>query len=87
MQQEEARIRAEVEAYFKECDRVDAEEDRLYGPDQRGDELPEELRTAECRRRAIKEAMAELEREAKEAGKEEPEEKAQRNFTDPGRGS
>ncbi|MDA8333238.1 MAG: IS1182 family transposase [Candidatus Dormibacteraeota bacterium] len=83
MKQEEARIRAEVEAYFTECDRVDAEEDRLYGPDQRGDELPEELRTAERRRRAIKEAMAELEREAKEAGKEAPEEKAQRNFTDP----
>ena len=83
MKQEEARIRAEVEAYFQECDRVDAEEDERYGPDRRGDELPEELRTAERRRRAIREAMAELEREAQEAGKAEPEEKAQRNFTDP----
>ena len=83
MQQEEARIRAEVEAYFRECDEVDAEEDARYGPDRRGDELPEELRTAERRRRAIREAMAELELEAQEAGKAEPEEKAQRNFTDP----
>jgi transposase len=83
MKQEEARIRAEVEAYFRDCDRVDAEEDERFGADQRGDELPEELKTAERRRRAIKEAMAELEREAKVAGKEEPKEKAQRNFTDP----
>jgi len=83
MQQEEARIRAEVEAYFQECDRIDAEEDELYGRDKRGDELPEELQTAERRRRAIKEAMEELEREAQVAGKEEPKEKAQRNFTDP----
>jgi transposase len=83
MKQEEARIRAEVEAYFRDCDRVDAEEDERFGVDQRGDELPEELKTAERRRRAIKEAMAELEREAKAAGKEEPKEKAQRNFTDP----
>jgi transposase len=83
MKLEEARIRAEVEAYFRDCDRVDAEEDRRFGADQRGDELPEELKTAERRRQAIKEAMAELEREAKAAGKEEPKEKAQRNFTDP----
>src|SRR5487761_1716357 len=67
MQQEEARIRAEVETYFRECDQVDAEEDARYGPDQRGDELPEELRTAERRRRAIREAMAELELEAQAA--------------------
>ena len=83
MKQEEARISAEIDAWFRECDRVDAEEDRRYGADRRGDELPEQLQTAEGRRQAIREAMAELEREAKEAGKEEPEEKAQRNFTDP----
>jgi transposase len=83
MKQEEARIREEVEAYFRECDRVDAEEDELFGPDRRGDELPEDLRTAERRRQAIKEMMAELEREAREAGREEPKDKAQRNFTDP----
>ena len=31
MKQEEVRIRAEVEAYFRKCDRVDAEEDELQG--------------------------------------------------------
>jgi transposase len=83
MKQERDRISAEIEAWFRECDRVDAEEDRRYGPDRRGDELPEELQTAAGRRKAIREAIAELEREAKEAGKDEPDDKAQRNFTDP----
>ena len=82
MKQEEAWIQAEVEAYFEEGDRVDAGEDERYGPDRRSDELPEELRTAERRRRAIREAKAELAREAQEPGQAEPEEKAQRNFTD-----
>ncbi|HEY8759999.1 MAG TPA: IS1182 family transposase [Candidatus Dormibacteraeota bacterium] len=83
MKQEDERISKEIEAWFKEADRVDAAEDRLYGEDQRGDELPEELQTAEGRQRAIREAMAELEKEAEAAGKAEPAEKAQRNFTDP----
>jgi transposase len=83
MKQEDARITAEIDAWFREADRVDAEEDERYGHDQRGDELPEELQTAEGRRKAIREALAELEKEAKEQGKAEPDAKAQRNFTDP----
>jgi hypothetical protein len=47
---------------LKEADRIDREEDELYG-DQRGDELPEHLRTAEGRRAALKEAKRRLERE------------------------
>ena len=83
MKQEDKRISKEIDDWFKEADRVDADEDRRYGKDKQGDELPEELQPAEGRRKAIREAMAELEREAKEAGKDEPDEKAQRNFTDP----
>jgi hypothetical protein len=82
MKEEDERIAGEIEAWFREADRVDAEEDRLYG-DEQGDELPPQLRNAERRRQAIREAMAELEREAEEAGKQEPPAKAQRNFTDP----
>jgi transposase len=82
MQEEDARIAREIQAWFEEADRVDAEEDELFG-DEQGDELPPELRHAERRRQAIKEAMAELEREAEEAGQAEPRAKAQRNFTDP----
>jgi transposase len=47
---------------LKEADRIDSEEDELYG-DQRGDELPEHLRTPEGRRAALKEAKQRLERE------------------------
>ena len=83
MKQEDKRITKEIDDWFEEADRVDAEEDRRYGKDKSGDELPEELQTAEGRRKAIREAMDELEREAKEAGKDEPDDKAQRNFTDP----
>ena len=47
---------------LREADRVDAEEDEVYG-DARGDELPEQLRTPEGRRAAIKEAKERLRRE------------------------
>ena len=83
MKQEEARISREIDAWFLEADRIDAEEDQRYGEDRRGDELPAELQTAARRRTAIREAMAALEREAEEEGREEPPDKAQRNFTDP----
>ena len=53
---------------LKEAERIDAEEDELYG-DARGDELPEHLRTAEGRRKALKEAKQRLEQER--AGKSE----------------
>jgi len=82
MKDEDERISKEIEAWFKEADRVDAAEDRAYG-DEQGEELPPELQNAARRRLAIKEAMAELEQEAKEKGKGEPLAKAQRNFTDP----
>lgn len=83
MKQEDERIWKEIDVWFKEADRVDAAEDRLYGEDKRGDELPAELQTAEGWQRAIREAMAELEKEAREAGKAEPAEKAQRTSPTP----
>ena len=43
-----------------EADRIDREEDELYG-DARGDELPDQLRTAEGRRAALREAKRKLE--------------------------
>ena len=52
---------------LKEADRIDREEDELFG-DQRGDELPERLRTAEGRRAALKEAKRRLAQER--AGRE-----------------
>jgi transposase len=93
MEEKEARLEAEVERLLKEAQEVDEGEDRLYGKERRGDELPQELAFRESRLKKIREAKAALEKEAQEQaqkaraqGKDHPgvpEEKAQRNFTDP----
>ena len=56
----EQRLRREIEELTEQAARVDAEEDRLYGEDRRGDELPEELRRREDRLARIEEAMERL---------------------------
>ncbi|MFA6435434.1 MAG: transposase, partial [Elusimicrobiales bacterium] len=63
MEKEEARLTAEIEAMFRA---IDEQEDAQYGSDRRGDELPPEMAFRESRRKKIREAKAELEREAKE---------------------
>ena len=93
MKEKEAQLAAEVDELLRRAQEVDEEEDRRYGKDRRGDELPEELAFREGRLEKIREAMAALEAEARaeaeraEAeGKEHPgvpDDKAQRNFTDP----
>jgi transposase len=91
MTEKEAQLEAEVRRLMQEAERVDAEEDRKYGKNRRGDELPEELSRREGRLKKIKEAKAALEAEAKEKARAEGKAgeeakvapKAQRNFTDP----
>jgi transposase len=51
---------------------IDAREDELYGA-ERGDELPEHLRTREGRRKALREAKERLEREGQRAVEGSPE--------------
>jgi hypothetical protein len=51
-----------AKAILAEAERIDSEEDELY-EDARGDELPEQLRTSEGRRAALKEAKAKLDAE------------------------
>lgn len=58
LRQEEPRLAAEVAEMFRRADAIDAAEDAEYGPDRRGDELPEELRRRESRLRKIREAKA-----------------------------
>lgn len=60
MKEAEQRLRREIEELTEQAARVDAEEDRLYGEDRRGDELPEELRRREDRLGRIEEAMERL---------------------------
>ena len=91
MKEKEAQLKFEVAELLRRASEVDDEEDRRYGKDQRGDELPEELAFRESWLRKIREAKAALEAEAAaEAAESEgrkhpgvPDEKAQRNFTDP----
>lgn len=85
MKQEEARLEEEVKRLLKEAEVVDEEEDRRYGKDKRGDELPRELARRESRLKKIREAKAalEAEEEARTAQAVAPEDKRQHNFTDP----
>ena len=50
-----------VTQILREAEEIDQAEDRLHGKDRRGDELPEELRTAEGRRQALEAAKRRLE--------------------------
>lgn len=85
MGKEEARLKQEVEALLRRAEKEDEEEDAEYG-DQRGDELPEELRFREGRLKKIREVKAELEREAKEEAEAQKRERAAREEAGPVRG-
>ncbi len=63
---EVAEIRANVAALLAQAAATDEEEDERFGPDRRGDELPQELHRREQRLGAIREAKAALEAEAQE---------------------
>lgn len=80
-----------IQEWFDRSDREDDEDDRHFGQDKRGDELPEHLRTKQKRLEKIEEALKALQKEAREQAEEEGKEpseakvpdKAQKNFTDP----
>ena len=60
MDKEDARLTAEIEAFFDQADATDAEEDSLYGVGQQQHDLPAELGRREDRRakiRAVREAL------------------------------
>jgi hypothetical protein len=62
-----------VREILREAEETDRREDELYG-DARGDELPEELRTAEGRKQALAEAKRRIEeRKGRAVGPQEPE--------------
>jgi transposase len=55
------KVQDEITKMFEEADRIDEEEDRKYGKENRGDELPEHLRSEKARKKAIEEALKKLE--------------------------
>lgn len=82
MQKKKDELEQEIKELLQKANEIDEEEDKEYGEESRGDELPDELQFKESRLRKIKEGMERLEKEAKEKGKEKPENKAQTSFTD-----
>ena len=94
MKEKERQIRAEVRELLAQAEATDAEEDALYGADQRGDELPEELQRRETRLQKIRAAKRALEERARQTAEKDgkpagevkqvkPADKDQYNFTDP----
>jgi transposase len=72
-----------VEDWMSQANGADDDDDRTHGPDRRGDETPDWMASKQSRLEKIQAAKAALEAEAEAAGKEAPDDKAQRNFTDP----
>jgi transposase len=91
MEEAEKRLREEVQELLKQAQAADEEEDKRYGLERQGEELPEELQRRETRIARIQEAKKALEERAREKAESEgkdrkeaqPEPKAQYNFTDP----
>lgn len=67
MKEEEARLAQEIATITKAATDADALEDLEFGPDFRGDELPEELSRREERKSAIQAAKQRLEERTKQA--------------------
>jgi len=63
-------LEEEVKKLLMEAERIDQEEDRLYGADRRGDELPKELVRRETRLKRIRKAKAALEAKARRKAEE-----------------
>ena len=76
MVEKEKELQAEIEELLRKGLDTDVQEDAEYGPDRRGDELPEELATREKRLAKIREAKEALEREARERAAALEEERA-----------
>ena len=70
MCRKEDELAREVDELLRKAERIDQEEDRLFGT-ARGDERPAELARRESRLRKIREAKAALEAEAREQAEEE----------------
>jgi len=66
MREAEKKLAAEVAAWFFRAEATDAKEDRAYGTDQRGDEMPDWMADKAARLERIRAAKAALEEEARQ---------------------
>lgn len=65
MKQREAELQAEVDGWLKAAEAADAAEDKAFGTDRRGDEMPDWVADKQARLAKLRQAKAELEAEAK----------------------
>lgn len=79
MKSEEKRLRKEIKALIKAAGDVDAVEDEQFGPDFRGDEMPEELRRRKSRLKVIRDAKKRLEDRKREEDAEKIEKEEERD--------
>ena len=77
MLKEEKRLKEEIKQLLEKAESIDEQEDDKYGPDRRGDELPEELARHESRLKRIQEAKKALEAKAKAAAQDVQEQREQ----------
>jgi transposase len=70
MKQEEKRLRKEIRELMARARKTDAQEDKRYGKDRRGDELPAELLRREDRLKTIRAARQRLEARQQEEDRE-----------------
>jgi len=73
IQEVEPQLEVEVKELLRQAAELDEAEDVEHGPEQRGDELPEELRRREGRLEKIREAKRRLEEQASNRGQERAE--------------
>ena len=76
MTEKEKVLATEVSALLAEAERIDKAEDKAFGKNRRGDELPAELARRQTRLAKIRAAKAALEAEAAEAAREHAERRA-----------
>ena len=82
MLKEEKRLTEEIQELLEKAEAIDEQEDNRYGPDRRGDELPEELARRESRLKRIQEAKKALEAKAKVAAQQAQKQREEEDFKD-----
>jgi transposase len=86
MLKEEQRLKQEIKALLAQAEEADETDDRTYGRDRRGDELPEELARRQGRLQKIRQAKAALEAEARQQARAEEAERQRQGKPPSGKG-
>ena len=79
---EEKRLKEKIKQLLEKAEAIDQQEDNKYGPDRRGDELPEELARRGSRLKRIQKAKKALEAKASAAAQQARKQREQEESTD-----